>query len=812
MALMRTLVAAGLRRGKGSFLGLLFLMALTAAALTFTVCMYVDLNAREAEALVEAGAGDVYAYDLASNLTDETLADIEALDEVGEVRANGALSIPTKFYDENGESVDKNPSSTVLYKAWGEGVSCKLLTPDGTRFAEDPQPPAADEVYVPLPLRVSPGMDVGDTVELDLGAGSRTLTIAGFIEDPQMGTSFMELKRYQVAPGTYEELARDVDEAAAAQGEPIDIYSTGSFTYRLVEINAFLSDEERSRGAQPSDLTRALSENTAWGATTPGMFSSTTLAGYAMMVVIIGAAVMGVFACLLFVVALVICTHTISSSIEEHYADYGTLKAVGIDRRTLARVLVVEYAGVSLAGFVLGFAAAMAAVPLALPFFAQLTGVLASNDAVPAAALAVLGALLAFVAAVVFWRARKLGGISPLVALRGGAADVSFASRASRPITGARLNLQLALRAVVSAKRHYVGLAACAFLLSAFVVLVFGICGTLNKPDAAYETFGMWRSDATAAALSPDVDFDEVERVIEGVSPIERSWRESFTMVNLDGESRSFVGLSDTSLVTNVSEGRAPLHDNEVLVGSNLAALMGIEVGDEFAVDGNDGRERVYLVCGKLSSMLNAGYGCVLTFDGVRDLAGSDPSSADDAPRQYELADPGKADEVRAALEERFGDGIDARPSGLFADTGDMVVLIQGLFVTLAYGMALVAGALVFLAVSLIIGRLFSAERRDLGTYRALGFTCHALRVQFALRFFCVALAGCALGAVASMLGGGWLISRLFGLFGLTRFALDASPLAVAALAVGLSLVFLVAAYVSARKVKRVDVRELVEE
>lgn len=811
MALIRTLVAAGLKRGKGSFLGLLFLMALTAAALTFTICMYVDLNAREAEALAEAGAGDVYAYDLASNLTDEVRSEIEALDEVGDVRTNGALSIPTKFYDKKGESVDKNPSSTVLYKAWGEGVSCKLLTPDGTAFVDDPQPPATNEVYVPLPLKVSFGMDIGDTVELNLGEQSKTLTIAGFIEDPQMGTSFMELKRYQVAPETYDELARCVDNASVAQGEPVDIYSTGSFTYRLVEMNAFLSDEERSRGAQPSDLTLAITENTTWGASAPGMLSSTTLSGYAMMVVIIGAAVMGVFSCLLFVVALVICTHTISSSIEEHYADYGTLKAIGIDQRTLAGVLVIEYAGVSLVGFVVGFVLAMAAVPRALPFFAQLTGVLANNNAVPVWALATLGALLVFVAAAVTYRARKLGSISPLVALRGGTADVSFASRASRPITGSHLNLQLATRAIVSAKRRYVGLVVCAFLLSAFVVLVFGICGTLSKPEAAYDTFGMWKSNATAAALSPDLDFDEVERVIEEVSPIKRVWNESFTMVNLDGESRSFVGLSDTSLVPNISEGRAPLYDNEILVGSNLAALMNLHVGDEFVVDGSDGEERVYLVCGKLSSMLNAGYGCVLTFNGVCDLAGSDPDSAS-APRQYQLADPTKADEVRTALEDRFGDDIDARPSGLFGDTGDMVELIQDLFISLTYGMAFVAAALVFLAVSLIIGRLFSAERHDLGTYRALGFTCHALRVQFALRFFVVALVGCALGATTAVLGGGWLVSQLFGLFGLTQFTLDANPLAVAGLTVGLALVFLAAAYLSARKVKRVDVRELVSE
>ena len=42
-------------------------MTLTGAALTFTVSMYVDLNAREEAALAEIEAGDVYAVDVAAD-------------------------------------------------------------------------------------------------------------------------------------------------------------------------------------------------------------------------------------------------------------------------------------------------------------------------------------------------------------------------------------------------------------------------------------------------------------------------------------------------------------------------------------------------------------------------------------------------------------------------------------------------------------------------------------------------------------------------------------------------------------------------
>lgn len=813
MALMRTLVAAGLKRGRASFVGIFLLMAFTAAALAFTVSMYADLNAREKAALAEIEAGDVYAVDLASNLTEEVAARLEALPEVGEARLNGALSVPVRFYDADGEAVDKNPTSGTALVAWGDALDFHLFTDDGMRLVDEAPEPGVDEVYVPASLKVSPGVQAGDELEVLVGDEARRFTIAGFFEDPQLGTPFLEMKRYVVARGAYDEVGSLVDESVVQSGEPTDPFSSQSklAAYRMAEINVHLSDDALEAGLTSVDLARVIAEKVPWANTATGMFAADTLAGYAMMVVVIGSAVLGVFSLLLFAIALVICTHAIATSIEEDYADYGTLKALGLPNRSLRGMLGVEYMGVSLLGLAAGLALGSALVPLALPFFAQFTGVLATSAAPPTAAVLLLAALLALVAAVVAFKTRKLSRISPLVAFRGGAADVTFRSRAARPLGGSCLSLELAVRAVMSAKRRYAGLAGCALVMCAFIVLVFGIGGALSCPNAAKEAFGMWTSDVSATLVSPDAGFDEVERVIEEVSPIEKSWKESFAMVSFEGESHSFAGLSDLSMVKGVTEGRLPLHDNEALIGGNLAKSMDIGIGDELVVDGADGEERRFVVCGLLSAMFNAGYGTILTYDGVRDLAGADADAAEKT-RQYVLADPEKADEARAALEARFGDEVDVRPTGMFSDTAGMVELIQQLFTVMGYAMVAVAAALVFLAVSLIIGRMFTAERHDLGVYRALGFTSRALRLQFALRFFLVALAGCAVGATTAALGGSWLMGQLFGLFGVSRFAIDTNPLMVAALTVGLALVFLVAAYVSARKVKRVDVRELVAE
>lgn len=812
MALMRTLIAAGLKRGRRSFVGIFLLMTLTGAALTFTVSMYVDLNAREEAALAEIEAGDVYAVDVAANLNRDVADEIEALPEVSEARLNDALGVPVKYYRGDGTTVDKNPTSGTALVTWGDALDFRLFSEDGRSLVADTPEPGPNEVYVPVSMQVSPGVHKGDELEVIVGDSTRRLSIAGFYEDPQMGSPFIEIKRYLVAERTFDEVAAEVDAATLDGGRQELFSSQGKLaSSRMAELNVRLTDEARAAGTTSSDLARIIAEKVAWANTASGMFASDTLVGYAMMVVVIGGAVMGVFALLLFAIALIICTHTVSTSIEEGYADYGTLKALGLPNRALRGMLVVEYAGVSLAGLAVGLTLGSVLVPFALPFFAQLTCVLASNAAPPAAAIALLAVLLALVAAVVALKTGKLARISPLVAFRGGAADVRFRSRGERPLGGSHLSLQLAVRAIMSAKRRYVGLAGCACVLCAFIVLVFGIGGTLRGENAAQDAFGMWESDLSITLASPDVDFAEVERVIEEASPIEKSWQEAFTMVSFGGESHSFAGLSDLTLVQGVTEGCLPAHDNEALIGVNLAKSMDLRVGDELVVDGADGEERRFVVCGLLSAMFNAGSGTILTYDGVRDLAGTAEEAAEPS-RQYQLADPGAADEARAAVESRFGDAVDTRSTGMFADTTSMIDLIQQLFTVMGYAMAGVAAALAFLAVSLIIGRMFTAERHDLGVYLALGFTSRALRLQFALRFFLVALVGCALGATAATLGGGWLMGQLFGLFGVSRFAIDTNPLMVGGLTLGLALVFLVAAYASARKVRRVDVRELVAE
>lgn len=812
---LRTLVSAGLRKDKGTFVGLALLLFLAAFALTLTTSLFADLSNREEALLDQVAAGDVFANDLASNLTDEDVDEIEALPEVAEVKVTEAFAAPTRVEDAQGNEVVKTaPPSVSVYEAWGSSLDFNVFADDLSSYRDDERGPADGEAYVRVAERTLQNVQVGDFIVLDIGGRETSLRVAGFYEDPQMGTPFMEMKRYLLSSGTFDELLAEIEETAVSDaGVASGATSAEKAAYPIREINVMLTPEARSQGIDGHDLTQLIDDETSWGESPHTLFSRQTLAGYSLLVVQVITAVLAVFSLILFVVALILCLHTASSSIQSGYADWGVLKGVGLPRNALRRALVMQYAFAALIGLVLGFVVGCLLEPLFWPVFLLITGILVVEASFPWVGLCCCAALLAALAACVAVTTRKIGRITPLAALRQGDGDIRFSPRGASTISGNRLRASLAWRAIVSEKGRYLGIGICSLLLCAFVTLSFGIGGAVAGDDAVYKAFGVWKSDGSVRFDGQEVSLDEVRETIEGISPITREWEESIAVLNLNGEACVLVGVSDTDVVEEASivSGRAPKHANEALIGLSLARAKGFSVGDELQVEKGDGEERSYIVSGLLSSVLNGGNGVVLTYEGLQELM-EPGSEAADVSRQYQLADPDKADEVVEALASRFGDSVDTELTGLFGSASNLLLLVRDMLTIMGYVMSAFALVLACVAVMLVSRRTLLSERRDMGVYRAMGFTVASLRTSFALRFLGVSAVGALAGSALTMAAGGALISSLFGLFGVGAFSLALPVWEALAISAVFALAFALSAFGMSRRIKDVSVRELVVE
>lgn len=807
---LRTLVIAGMRRDKGTFIGLSLLLLLASFALTLTISLYFDLSDRASVLFDEVGAGDVFTSDWGEDVEDAS-SRIRGISEVGDLRETSAFSAPVRFVGADGSDLSDVEHATTLFEAWDSGIDAHLLTDGLDAYEADRKPPAEGEVYVSPAANVLYQIEVGDEIAVSIGDEERHLTVAGFFEDPQLGTPFMEVKRYLLASQTFDELYALVEEEAACAPDVAAAATSGAVrgAYPLVELDVFLSSEAKAAGLNGQDLARIVQEEAGWGAET-SVFSKETLVGYMLMVVQVMTAILAVFALLLFAIALVMCVHSVSAAIEEGYADWGIAKAVGITPALLRRALVLQYALTACVALLVGFAAGIAVEPLAWPPFLLVTGVLVQAPAFPVPALLCIGSLLALLVGAVAVKACKLGRISPLSALRKGAGDVRFSPRGSCKVSGSHVEASLAWRALISQKRRYVGMGVCSLLLCAFISLCFGIGGAVSEDDAVYRAFGIWQSDISAAVTPDGATLGEVRDAIEETASIEREWMEGAVMLNLDGEVRTFVGLSDLGVVDDASlvAGRMPRLENEVALGLNLAHSEGLSVGDELVVVNADGQEKTLLVSGVISSVLNGGNGALLTFEGLQWLTGDDLVALEGI-RQYQLANDADVDGVLKGLEGRFGDDVSFEPTGLFGTAANMIFLVRDLLTAIGYAMAAFAALLACVAVALVSRRMLVGERRDLGIYRALGFRVRTLRLSFALRFLCVALVGGALGVVLVSLGGSSMVSSLFGLFGAGAFTI-VLPIWMAVLTTsGLALIFAASAYGFSRSIRTMSIQEL---
>ena len=335
---LRTLTVAGLRRDKATFMGLAVLLFLSALALTLTVSLFVDLSEREETLLDEVGAGDVFANDLPTNLDEATINEIRDLLEVEEVKVTDSFAAPTRFVGASGEELrEKSMASSAAFEPWSEALSFNVFDDDLSSYREDAAGPKDGEVYVRPALKTLYGLEVGDAILVSTGDEEAELKVAGFYEDPQLGSPFLETTRFLVSDGTFDQLHAKAVESYSLAGSDAGagMMSLQDTSYPLTEINVYLTPETKASGMTGRDLAQIIGDETAWGKTTNALFARETMAGYTLLVVQVISAILCAFSLLLFVVALVLCLHMASASIESDYANWGILKAVGANRKML---------------------------------------------------------------------------------------------------------------------------------------------------------------------------------------------------------------------------------------------------------------------------------------------------------------------------------------------------------------------------------------------------------------------------------------------------------------------------------------------
>lgn len=776
-----TLLKGNIRGRKGSFISIMLLMVIIAMALTAVLSVRDNCSQSYENALQQVHAGDLMIIIKNESLTDELLEKIEKHSMVKEV-----VHFPVLCSDKTEFDGKTNGNKFFLRKT---DSTYKVINQEKNTYEETAPALGRGEIYITQGIVTNIGCHVGDTVKFFIGGEEKEFCIKGIVAEPVMGASVIGWKQLFISDEDFDNLYNAFSQKENLEMNPFN---------QIVQI--YKTDD---CGLSDGQWRRQLNLDTGIVNNAMGSLTKSMSRHYTNLFPEVIVSILMVFIGLLLVIVLVVMGHSISTAIEMDYVNLGILKSQGFTQEKIRLVFVLQY-------LIAEFAGAMAGMLLAVPVihslgnvFWPIMAIVAQKNISVGKSVAVLLGIFVISGLFIVVITGKIGKISPVRAIAGGHSDIYFDSRINIPIYKKGFSVWLAFRQFTAGKKRYAGAVLIVSILVFFMMTIMILGNVLNSKSAIESMTGMYVECDVVFKKAPDEQmFQEMEEKIETYSSINKKYYMTTKYLSIDGEEIYCQIYKDPDIIVT-EKGRAPLYDNEIVITEIVADELNIHMGDTVVVAHNN-EESEYIVSGIYQCINDTGMVFAMS------LAGAEKLGIDKiyyAGYSFEQSD--QCEEIAHMLNEAFPDDLEAEAAPNGGALEDTYVVAIHAMKCIIYTISVVFALVV---VMMFCTKTFMQEKTDMGIYKALGFTTFHLRLQFALRFLMIALAGSIFGAAVSLLCSGRLLSVFLRLIGVTRFVVNYTADTFIVPVSLICVCFFLFALLVSGKIKRVAVRELVTE
>lgn len=775
---------AGIKQHKGVLLGIFILVLLVSLFLGAVLTVWTNSSGYLRNELDRAGFGDLTAW--VSGAPDITRlaeqaaapADVERVEIQRLIFSN---------YLANGFSSDSE--GQLIPMAPGDR-RYRFFTGDLAGYQTEPPEIGPGEVYVSPSLVSMSGIEAGDTIRFAIArnGGTMPLTVKGFYEDPFMGSSMIGMKGFLISENDADEMRRVIQDAGinalAREGAMLHIFQKESSAATIAELNEILN------------------ERTDLPAFTEFVHSAEAIAGFMLILQGAFSGLLAAFVLALLIVVLAVLGNSIVNAIEADAVRLGILKAMGFSSGKLRRIQLLQYAAAILPGMLLGILLAGPLSGLAGNAALTTTGIRIPTVVPWGLCLGVFAIILLLLTGFILFKTAGIGRITPMKAIRREREGIRFHAEKAPAVSGERLSASLALRQLITGKRRYLGACATAVFLAFFASMI-------GRMDAWLGADGKGMMDAFHPAgldigiqVFGNLTQEEVEQVVLRHTGITGAYRLAMPGVTGNGVDYTANVISEPERF-HIMRGRTCLTEREVVVTEFAAADLGVTVGDVLTVGSDLGRAE-FVISGIYSCANDMGQNIGMSREGYLKIGSDSPALW---CWHYFLEDPSQKAAVISELEAAYGGDVQIHENtwpGLFGIIAAMRALVAFMYGT--------AGLFILAVTAMTSGRILTAEQRDIGIYKAMGFTGGRLRFSFALRFGMAALPGTAAGLLLAAVFTDPLVGSVMKLAGISNFA--SSPKALPALLPAMVIIplFMGFAYLAAGKINRTDLTELIAE
>lgn len=777
-----TLLKAGIRRHKGSLLGVFILILLVSLSLGTVLTIWTNSSSYIRAEMNRAGFGAITAW--ISGLTDEdTLSEeITALPEISTVETQKLIytnyEINEQESDSEGQLILSNPGETRY----------RFFTDDLSGYSSEVPQIQPGEVYVSPSLISMFGITVGDKITYPIAraGGNITFTVKGYYEDPFMGSSMIGMKGFLICPEDFDKIAQMVENSG------IDALArVGAMLHIFTDTNLI-----------SSQLSNIINENTTLSEHIEFVHSADAIRGFMLILQNAFSGLLIAFVLVLLAVVFVVLGHSIGSTIESDYVNMGILKTIGFTSQQLRRIQLLQYTFSILIGMALGLALTVPVSRLVSRVTLTTTGIRIPAHFPILWGVGIYGIMLFLLAAFIALKTARIGKIAPMRAIRGTVENSHFNTKRLPAIDGTNISIQLAGRQLLTGKRKYISACMVALLLVFFASMI-GRMNTWLGPDGKgmMDAFNPADHDIGVQTFGT-LNVTEAETVVRSYTDITDSYLLAMPSVAVEGVDYTANVISEPERF-HILSGRTCTAENEIVITEFVAADLNLNIGDSLTVTGDSGSD-TYTISGIYSCANDMGANVGMNQEGYLKIGRDDPQIW---CHHYFLADPTQKAAITQTLESTYGGDIHIHEntwSGLYGIISAMqaLVIFMGIMVMIF-----------ILIVTVMTGsKILAAEQRDIGIYKAIGFTNKKLRFSFALRFGIAAIPGSLLGIFLAAVLTDPLVSSIMKFAGISNFASYPSASSVLLPAAAVIILFTAFAYLASGKIKKADLTILITE
>ncbi|MBR4607449.1 MAG: FtsX-like permease family protein, partial [Lachnospiraceae bacterium] len=568
--------------------------------------------------------------------------------------------------------------------------------------------------------------------------------------------------------------------------------------------------------------------------------------------------IIGAMAVIVTLTALFMILHKITGDINDQMEQIGVLEALGYRSAEISKAYVCEYLLLGAAGCILGSILTVSTNPIMTYVLQVFEGHKTSGSGNLGLMLVPCVILLPLILLTALGKARTIKKYPPVVAFRKGIGTHHFGKN-HLPLEKAKgnVNVRLGLKELLTNQRQNAGIFLCIVLMGVSIAFCVMIADLFRDGGKGMTKSAGWENSDLYLIFEDTVNVKDATAEIASLPEVRKAIYFFNDNVTIKDKSPQALIYKDFVTTENifVTKGWLPEKDNEIAMKEHLAKELGYEIGDTMMVKGA-GVEKKFVLTGYSISLFdgvyvteegmsritppsNIGIICVYLKDGVnvadfRKLieerygrSNEEILAGGEVEGSLEERIRAKAEEQMALLISEYGIdnanyAIKIGDQMITGGTGKMRIMevtsfdellgaqlggICRLSQIVSLALAVVVAIIISVILNFLISSTIRRQRKQLGIEKAMGYTTKDIKKQLVMRLMPVIIPGVILGTILSIPMTEFFIIGTFG-----QGSLQARYLLLVPTAILVTLFTYGSAWVSADKVKKVSVTELMTE